>query len=66
LHLSCRRREGIQTETNREIDEFKADLDQEELADILEVIHALGDIEEIEKIRVEKLNKRGGLKKELF
>jgi len=43
----------------------------EELADLLEIIHALSkvhnsSIEELEKIRVEKANKRGGFSDKLF
>ncbi|WP_409292721.1 phosphoribosyl-ATP pyrophosphohydrolase [Peribacillus sp. SCS-37] len=43
----------------------------EELADLLEIIHALaaihgGSIEEVEKIRKEKTVKRGGFKEKIF
>ncbi|AHB41057.1 hypothetical protein P148_SR1C00001G0250 [candidate division SR1 bacterium RAAC1_SR1_1] len=43
----------------------------EELADILEVVYAIGDFhgiskEEIEKIRIEKYEKRGGFSKRII
>jgi predicted house-cleaning noncanonical NTP pyrophosphatase (MazG superfamily) len=43
----------------------------EELADLLEIIHALAEyhgsnIEEVEKVRQQKANKRGGFKEKTF
>ncbi|MEC2056095.1 nucleoside triphosphate pyrophosphohydrolase [Peribacillus psychrosaccharolyticus] len=43
----------------------------EELADVLEIIHALAayhgsSIEEIERVRIQKAEKRGGFKDKLF
>lgn len=53
-----------------EYEEFKADLSIEELADIQEVVLALADTiasrAELEKVRAEKANKRGGFEKRIF
>ena len=54
-----------------EVNEFLEEPIPEELADILEVIHALAPIvagswEELEKVRKEKLAFRGGYEKKLF
>jgi predicted house-cleaning noncanonical NTP pyrophosphatase (MazG superfamily) len=54
-----------------EVNEFLAEPIPEELADILEVIHALAPIvagswDELEKVRKEKLAFRGGYDKKLF
>jgi len=49
-----------------EVDEYKKDPSLEELADILEVIYALGDKEEMEKIRKQKFEKRGGFSKRII
>jgi predicted house-cleaning noncanonical NTP pyrophosphatase (MazG superfamily)/SAM-dependent methyltransferase len=54
-----------------EVDEFKKDQTEEELADILEVISAICDYKKInkahlQKIRLDKLKKRGGFKKKLI
>lgn len=50
---------------NEECSEYQADKNIEELADILEVIYAIAktkgtSIEELEKVRLEKSEKRGG------
>jgi predicted house-cleaning noncanonical NTP pyrophosphatase (MazG superfamily) len=54
-----------------EVNEFLEEPIPEELADILEVIHALAPIvagswEELEKVRKEKLAIRGGYDKKIF
>lgn len=54
-----------------EVNEFLEEPIPEELADILEVIHALAPIvagswDELEKVRKEKLAFRGGYEKKLF
>ena len=54
-----------------EIEEFLKESNAEELADILEVIYAIRDnmgvsTEELEKIRVEKAEKRGGFNKKII
>ena len=51
-----------------ELEEFKENPCEEEIADMLEVIYALIDIynfdkEEVEKVRFQKNNSRGGFKK---
>ena len=51
-----------------ELEEFKENPCKEEMADMLEVIYALGEIynfseSEVEKIRIKKNNSRGGFKK---
>ncbi len=53
---------------SEEIEEFREAYAKEELADILELIHGLAfhlkyDLEEIETIRQEKYDKRGGFEK---
>jgi len=54
-----------------EIDEFKEKHDIEELADIIEIVHAISEfygksVEELEKVRKEKAEKRGGFKKRII
>jgi predicted house-cleaning noncanonical NTP pyrophosphatase (MazG superfamily) len=51
--------------------EFLATPVPEELADILEVVHALaplvaGSMEELEKVRVAKVKERGGFDQRIF
>lgn len=54
-----------------EANEFIEQDDKEELADVLEVLYAIAkakkiDLNEVEKIRLEKRQKRGGFDKKLF
>mgnify|MGYP006442139461 CR=1 FL=1 len=54
-----------------EVSEFIESEDIEELADVLEVVHALisfkgKTFDEIEKIRINKLEKRGGFKNKII
>lgn len=54
-----------------EVNEYIEDDDEKEIADVLEVIYAITnyrniDINEIEKIREDKLIKNGGFKKRIF
>ena len=54
-----------------EANEFIEQDDKEELADVLEVLYAIAkvkkiDLDEVEKIRLEKRQKRGGFDKKLF
>ena len=54
-----------------EVDQFKQDENIVELADIIEVVHAISEfkgtpIEELEKIRNDKVEKRGAFKKRII
>lgn len=54
-----------------EVSEYLEDVNTEELADILEVIYALGarlgvTPRELEKLRAEKARERGGFEKRIF
>ena len=54
-----------------EVEEYKTDKNTDELADIMEVIYALADIhgctpEQLEAIRAEKAEKRGGFNDKIF
>ena len=54
-----------------EVEEYKKDKNTDELADIMEVVYALASLhsctaEELEKIRAEKAEKRGGFEKKIF
>ena len=54
-----------------EVDEFVAEDDKEELADVLEVLYSIAkakniDLEEVEKIRLAKREKRGGFEDKLY
>lgn len=55
----------LREKLNEEVDEYQSSHEVEELADILEVVYALGQIEgqgpsELRKIREEKRAERGG------
>lgn len=54
-----------------EVEEYKTDKNLDELADIMEVIYALANIhgctpEQLEDIRTEKAEKRGGFNDKIF
>ena len=54
-----------------EVEEYKKDKNTDELAEIMEVVYALASLhsctaEELEKIRAEKAEKRGGFEKKIF
>ena len=54
-----------------EVEEYKKDKNTDELADIMEVVYTLASLhsctaEELEKIRAEKAEKRGGFEKKIF
>ena len=56
----------LNTKLQEEVKEYLEDNNVEELADIIEVIYGILDsknvsIEEFEKVRLEKVNKRGGI-----
>ena len=64
----------LEKKLNEELDEYKlaqtSEQSLEELADILEIIYALGEIygaskEELEELRKEKAEKRGGFKEKI-
>lgn len=68
-------REELRKKLSEEIEEYlNATNDEEaieELADILELIHALAvthssTIEEVEKVRVDKAEKRGGFEEKIY
>jgi predicted house-cleaning noncanonical NTP pyrophosphatase (MazG superfamily) len=61
----------LKEKLKEEVAEFLKDSNPEELADILEVVYALGDnlgvdTKELEKIRAEKADKRGGFKEKII
>lgn len=54
-----------------EVDEFRKDFNEEELADILEVVYAIGEYkgvskEKLESIRLKKQEERGGFEKRII
>lgn len=56
---------------SEEVEEYKTDKNTDELADILEVIYALAGLhdctpEQLEEIRAEKAQKRGGFNEKIF
>ena len=61
----------LKAKLQEEVNEFLEDLNQEELADILEVIYALCDLykfdkEKLEQLRKDKAKKRGGFKDKII
>ena len=63
--------EELDRKLNEEVAEYQADKSIDELADILEVIHAIVEargysITELEKVRSEKAEKRGKFKDRIF
>ncbi len=61
----------IEKKLSEEVVEYQKDRKPEELADILEVIYRIAELrgiskEELEKIRVKKIEGRGGFEKNLF
>ena len=56
---------------NEELQEYQESKSMEELADLLEVMHAVAlargsSIEEVEQIRIQKAEKRGGFEKRIL
>ncbi len=63
--------EELDRKLNEECAEYQADKSIEELADMLEVMYAIAQargysIEELEQIRAEKAEKRGGFKDKIY
>jgi predicted house-cleaning noncanonical NTP pyrophosphatase (MazG superfamily) len=61
----------IEKKLSEEVKEYQSDKNPEELADILEVIYRIAKLrgiskEELEKIRLDKIKKRGCFDKNLF
>lgn len=61
----------IDTKLDEELAEYHKDQSIEELADLIEVIYAATEargysIEELEKVRLAKAEKRGGFRKRIF
>ena len=64
-------RQEINKKLQEEVDEFLADESMEELADIQEVIHGIlqsmdKSFDELEQVRLEKKEKRGGFESQVF
>lgn len=64
-------RKKLHEKLREEVDEYLEEGEVKELADILEVIYALGDLDgisrnDIEKIRAEKENKKGAFTKRII
>lgn len=62
---------SLREKLKEEVEEFLKDRNEEELADILEVIHALSDFmkihfDELEKLRKKKASERGGFSKRII
>ena len=63
--------EHLEKKISEEVAEYQNDKNPEELADILEVIYRIAQLkgvskEELEKIRINKIDERGGFEKNLF
>lgn len=61
----------IEKKLSEEVAEYQSDKNPEELADILEVVYRIAELkgiskEELEKIRIKKVEKRGAFEKNLF
>ncbi len=61
----------IEKKLSEEVTEYQNDKNPEELADILEVIYKIAQLkgvskEELEKIKIKKLQNKGGFEKNLF
>lgn len=61
----------IEKKLSEEVTEYQSDKNPEELADIIEVIYRIAEMrgvskEELEKIRIKKVEERGSFEKNLF
>ena len=62
---------ALDAKLDEELAEYHREQNIEELADLLEVVHASAvargySVEELERVRAEKAAKRGGFEKKLF
>ncbi|MCR4616655.1 MAG: nucleoside triphosphate pyrophosphohydrolase [Lachnospiraceae bacterium] len=62
---------ALEQKLNEEVAEYQADKNLEEMADVLEVLWALCiakgyTLEELENLRAQKADKRGGFEKKIF
>lgn len=63
--------EELDKKLKEEVDEYLDDYSVEEMADVMEVIYTMLELrgntmEEVEKVRVEKRNRKGALKNKVF
>ena len=63
--------EELDKKLNEEVAEYQADKSIEEMADVLEVLYAICEarghsLEELEKVRKEKSDKRGAFKERIY
>lgn len=66
-----RYREELDKKLKEEVNEYLEAYDIEEMADVMEVIYAMLDytgvsMEEVEKVRVNKQNRKGGFKNKIY
>lgn len=66
-----RYREELDKKLKEEVLEYLEEYDIEEMADVMEVIYTMLDytgvtMEDVEKVRVEKRNRKGGFKNKVF
>lgn len=66
-----RYREELDKKLKEEVNEYLEAYDIEEMADVMEVIYAMLEytgvtMEEVEKVRLEKQNKKGGFKNKIY
>ena len=62
---------ALEAKLNEEVAEYQADKNLEEMADVLEVLHAICvargySLAELEDMRANKAEKRGGFKEKIF
>ena len=63
--------EELDKKLKEEVNEYLADYSVEEMADVMEVIYAILDfrgmsMEEVEKVRIDKREKKGGFNNKIF
>ena len=62
---------ALEAKLNEEVAEYQADKNLEEMADVLEVLYAITEargysVEELERVRAAKAEKRGGFSDRIF